>query len=485
MRKLPWPVVVAFAVSSCTSEGLNAQVQHFDPPSSTVLPGVGSLIKVINLDSEPNICYSTDGSAPAFNDGSCSPMLDASRQIAIPKCGFNLVRIAWASGSDEASYKVESEACKNSCDPVLAWPNQELATAFAKWTDEIKCTLNNCQNPGGTGSWSGSCDGGGKVDWNVSLNGFRAISAFTYTGCAHAVTIDVDEGGKKVPRKVNLVVNGKIIQDTDFNGNGNEGGTATVSGDFTGTVTSRIVLGDKQRAGGSFDAACASDPFTDKECAPGSAAIAYDFPNWSCRGGICPVAAAGSCKPPDGDSDSIADTVDNCPALSNTDQADVDRDGIGDACDPDPSFVVLRFKIAGRCLTLGDKRIESTSTCEPADPKQQWKLFTDGNAFGFRNLGNGQCLSQSGILAGPWTVITAPCDGSDKQRWKLEAYNQGGTDANYPLRLHNVAENFCIYTDLTGLVYGTVANCDLLGTETNRKVGVYFGGAFNQPPYKP
>ena len=58
------------------------------------------------------------------------------------------------------------------------------------------------------------------------------------------------------------------------------------------------------------------------------------------------------------------------------------------------------------------------------------------------------------MLAGPWTVVTAPCDGTDKQRWKLEAYNQGGTDAKYPLRMHNAAENFCIYTDLTGLVYG-------------------------------
>ena len=105
--------------------------------------------------------------------------------------------------------------------------------------------------------------------------------------------------------------------------------------------------------------------------------------------------------------------------------------------------------------------------------------------FGFGNLNNDECLSQSGVLAGPWTVVTAPCDGTDKQRWKLESYTQGGADASFPVRLHNAAENFCVYTDLTGQVYGTALNCGLAGTESNRKVGLYFGGAFDMPPYMP
>ncbi|MBL9003319.1 MAG: thrombospondin type 3 repeat-containing protein [Myxococcales bacterium] len=484
MRRWLTPLVLPFAISSCTGEGLSAQVQHFDPPSSTILPAQGSLVRVINLDDEPTICYTTDGNTPMWNGGQCANTLDASRQIAVPNCGFNVVRVAWSSGSDEATYKVESEACSSSCAPVVPWPNQELVTAIAKWTDEIKCTLNNCQNPGGPGNWSGMCDSG-RVDWNVSLNGLRAISAFTYDACAHAVTIDVEENGVKMPRKINLVVTGKLVQDTDFNGNGNEGGTVTISGDFTGSATSRIALANKQRAGGSFDAACTADPFAGKECAPGGAAIAYDFPNWSCRGGICPVAKAGTCKPPDVDTDGIPDASDNCPKIGNTDQADLDRDGVGDACDTDPAFVVMRFKVGNRCLTLGNKAVESTSTCEPADAKQQWRMAVDGTAFGFRNLGNNECLSQSGGLIGPWTVITAPCDGSDKQRWKLEAYTQGGSDPKFPLRMHNVADNFCIYTDLTGLVYGTVANCGLAGTESNRKVGLYYGGAFDRPPHQP
>ncbi|MCP3955126.1 MAG: hypothetical protein GY697_23335 [Desulfobacterales bacterium] len=35
------------------------------------------------------------------------------------------------------------------------------------------------------------------------------------------------------------------------------------------------------------------------------------------------------------DSDSVPDSIDNCPAIPNPDQADFDRDDIGDVCDPD------------------------------------------------------------------------------------------------------------------------------------------------------
>ncbi|WP_338046434.1 thrombospondin type 3 repeat-containing protein [Polyangium spumosum] len=445
---------------------------------------MNSLVKVINLDEEPVICFTTDGTPAEWNGGNCVNRLDATRQIAVPNCGFNVIRIAWSKGTDEANYKVESESCKASCDPVVPWSNGDLARAFAIWQDETKCLLNGCQNPSGTGDWLEQCDSG-QVHWDVSLSGVRAISTFTYDACAHAVTIDVEEGGMTVPRTLNLVATGKLVQDTDFSGNGNEGGTVTVTGDFTGSVTSRIVLGDKKRSGGSFDAACTADPFEGKECAPAGSKIAFDFPEWSCHGDICPVASEGSCQAADADGDAIPDDQDNCPKQANTEQSDTDHDGIGDACDDKSDFVIIRFKTGNRCLILGDGKAESTSTCEPTDPRQQWEMFPDGDAFGFRNLSNGQCLSQSGILAGPWTVITAPCDGSDEQRWKLEKYEQGGFDQNFPIRLHNVADNFCAYTDFTGEVYGTASNCGLAGTESNRKVGLYYGGAFDTLPYHP
>ena len=45
--------------------------------------------------------------------------------------------------------------------------------------------------------------------------------------------------------------------------------------------------------------------------------------------------------------------------------------------DSDPAFVVIRFKVGNRCLTLGAKKVESTSTCEPTDPKHdtRWDRY--------------------------------------------------------------------------------------------------------------
>ncbi len=40
---------------------------------------------------------------------------------------------------------------------------------------------------------------------------------------------------------------------------------------------------------------------------------------------------------PDADSDGLPDDADNCPTISNPDQADTDLDLIGDACDPFPN----------------------------------------------------------------------------------------------------------------------------------------------------
>jgi len=49
------------------------------------------------------------------------------------------------------------------------------------------------------------------------------------------------------------------------------------------------------------------------------------------------IDAIGFSGPADGDVDGASDALDNCPATKNTDQSDVDADGIGDACDANDS----------------------------------------------------------------------------------------------------------------------------------------------------
>ena len=40
---------------------------------------------------------------------------------------------------------------------------------------------------------------------------------------------------------------------------------------------------------------------------------------------------------PDRDGDGVADAIDNCPSVANSNQADADADGVGNVCDPSPA----------------------------------------------------------------------------------------------------------------------------------------------------
>jgi hypothetical protein len=68
---------------------------------------------------------------------------------------------------------------------------------------------------------------------------------------------------------------------------------------------------------------------------------------------------------PDTDGDGVNDSVDNCPNAANPDQADLDDDGLGDACDPDKD---------------GDRHPNGSDNCpSDANPSQ---ADNDGDGIG-------------------------------------------------------------------------------------------------------
>jgi hypothetical protein len=66
---------------------------------------------------------------------------------------------------------------------------------------------------------------------------------------------------------------------------------------------------------------------------------------------------------PDGDSDGVPNAADNCPFIANADQADLDRDGAGDACDPDDD---------------GDGAADTVDNCPMLANANQWDEDRDG-----------------------------------------------------------------------------------------------------------
>jgi hypothetical protein len=75
-----------------------------------------------------------------------------------------------------------------------------------------------------------------------------------------------------------------------------------------------------------------------------------------------PLLWAPTFGPPDADADGIADDEDNCPVVSNIDQADEDNDGTGDACEVQKSQTITFDALAGRTFGDPDFTVAATSS---------------------------------------------------------------------------------------------------------------------------
>jgi hypothetical protein len=77
----------------------------------------------------------------------------------------------------------------------------------------------------------------------------------------------------------------------------------------------------------------------------------------------------GDACDPDSDGDDVANEDDNCPLDANADQADTDGDGLGDACDPETNADLDNDGVpddADRCLPTPEGEVVDAEGCSIA-----------------------------------------------------------------------------------------------------------------------
>ena len=112
--------------------------------------------------------------------------------------------------------------------------------------------------------------------------------------------------------------------------------------------------------------------------------------NEACAAGVC--AATGA----DGDGDGVLDSCDNCPNVSNSDQADSNGNGIGNACE-DPCLGVV-------CTAIDSCHIPGT--CDSATGICDNPLSPDGTSCDDGNT----CTSGDGCFSGNCSGSPIVCD---------------------------------------------------------------------------
>ncbi len=112
----------------------------------------------------------------------------------------------------------------------------------------------------------------------------------------------------------------------------------------------------------------------------------------------CPLDATDACAPPsadDLDGDGVANGADNCPEIANADQADADKDGKGDVCDPCPTANPGAIRCV-KALTI--EQIRDPGNADHPAPGSVRALVSDVHVTGVKSAGtNRGFFIQSGV----------------------------------------------------------------------------------------
>jgi hypothetical protein len=324
--------------------------------NDTVLNGVGFYDLIIFDEQNNNAKFDNGTTELVINNGQgCAHFIS-------PKINFNNVRFERCAipeggpvDTDEDGVPDETDNCPlvanadqadvdndgmgDACDAVCAIEGGDSETLAAGGGDN-SFTIEFLGKNGNEWSYKVSQTGRNLSHWSLGIENCQ--SNVTGGTGSHTGNIETGPGGNSDQLLKDTGVDWMVKWDTDGGVGSGEVFTLTLNGDYGATDIGVLV-----KTGGN----------------PQSAVGTITAPNCS----IPAPANCGGSEPPvvDTDEDTIPDETDNCPLVANADQANMDGDSMGDACDDD---------------TDGDSVANETDNCPLL--ANQGQENTDGDDMG-------------------------------------------------------------------------------------------------------